>query len=123
MRGTKKTILVVDDDENNGYLLGITLRKMGYSVIGIVDDALQALRQVELNRPNIVITDVNLQGEKDGVWLGKQLANKNISFLFLTKAKDQDTIIRAVGVSPKGYLIRPYSPSSLFANIEIATTG
>jgi len=61
----KKTILVVDDDENQRFLCQEVLTDEGYNVL-VAKDGKEALRKVEQKRPDLVILDI-VMPEMDGM--------------------------------------------------------
>lgn len=66
-----KKVLAIDDDPINRQLLEIYLK--GNFDYKIVNNATQAVEQLSTNEFDIVVTDINLEGDKDGIWIGKHV--------------------------------------------------
>jgi DNA-binding LytR/AlgR family response regulator len=75
----------------------------------------------KIKKPDIVLLDINLGGEKDGIDIAAEI-NKHyhVPFIFLTANSDGTTIERAKEVKPFAYLVKPFTKDELFASIEIA---
>lgn len=116
-------ILIVEDEAISAEGLESTLKKMKYQVIGIAADAMSALDLISATPPDLAILDINIQGERDGVWLAEQIKLRNIPYIFLTAYGDKKTIERAIHTKPYGYLIKPFTKADIFAAIEIAITS
>ena len=116
-------ILIVEDEAISAEGLESALKKMKYQVTGIAADALSALDLIADNPPDLAILDINIQGEKDGVWLAEQIKRQNIPYIFLTAYGDKKTIERAIVTKPYGYLIKPFTKADIFAAIEVAITN
>ncbi|MBL4709541.1 MAG: response regulator [Flavobacteriales bacterium] len=116
-------ILIVEDEAISAEGLESALKKMGYQIIGIAADALSALDLITNTPPDLAILDINIQGDKDGVWLAEQIKHRNIPYIFLTAYGDKKTIERAIKTQPYGYLIIPFTKSDIFAAIEVAISN
>lgn len=115
------TVYIVEDDlitrsQIKGYLISA-----GYEVAGQATDAETAWTEIQACGPDMVIVDINLSGEKDGLWLGAQLGQKgDIPFIFLTAHNDKETIQEAAKLKPNGYLIKPFVDMGLYSAMEVA---
>ena len=112
-------ILIVEDEAISAEGLQSALIKMGFEVVGIAANALDALDLVAQDRPDIAILDINIQGSKDGIWLAKQMNLQEIPFIFLTAYGDTSTIKEAIETNPGAYLIKPFTRPDIFAAIEL----
>lgn len=114
-------ILLVEDEFITLEALSSILTEMNYSISGDSMDANEALKILEKDETDLVILDINIKGDKDGVWLAKQIKEKyNIPFIFLTAYGDQSTVQRAFECEPYGYLVKPFNKIDIFTAIEVA---
>jgi len=118
----KARILIVEDDPFIAMSLSMLLKKHKYEVIGIKDTAEEALDICLQLKPDMVLLDIELNGDKRGTWLGEQLKNRKIDVLiiYLTAFNDQHTIESILKTSPELYITKPFNKKVLVSNIEIA---
>ncbi len=117
----KKKILIVED------LLGIAqnirkyLEHSGIDVSGIISFGEDAVDFVEVSRPDLVLMDIDLAGDMDGIQAAEEINERfGIPIIFIT-ATDSDVIIeKASGVDPFGYILKPFSEKELRVSIEMA---
>ena len=120
---TEIKILVVEDELIAAESLALDLRRQGYQVVGIVDSGAKAINKISDTMPDLIIMDILLKGEMDGVSTTEQIHNYYpIPVVYLTAYADKNTLERAKETSPYGYLVKPYKPQDLSTTIEIALT-
>jgi len=117
---TKPQVLVVDDDADMLRLLSLRLQAAGYEVTA-VPSAEAALAQLEMHRPQLVLSDVQLPG-KDGLALFDEVRSRHPSLpvILLTA---HGTIPDAVEATARGvftYLTKPYDGKDLIEKIQQA---
>ncbi|MBB6679952.1 LytTR family transcriptional regulator DNA-binding domain-containing protein [Aequorivita sp. 609] len=117
---SKLNIYIVEDDPIIAITLESILQKNGYSVCGHADNVDEALTEIKSNKPDLVLVDIQLDGEKDGVDLAENLDMLNKPYLYLTSQTDPHTIKRVKQTRPLGYIVKPYTENGLRSNIEIA---
>lgn len=114
-------ILVVEDDLAEGVLLAERLKKMRYEVVGPLRKGEEALEEIGLRRPDLVLMDIILAGEMDGINAANRIrSNFGVPVLFLTAFADKGLVELAKGSEPFGYLTKPYGQQQLGAAIEVA---
>jgi len=114
------SVLIVEDESIIAMEMEARLAAMGYRVIGCAASADAALEMIQGDKPDIVLMDINIQGETDGVMLARKIReDEDIPSIFLTAYSDDLTISRAVGSSPVGYLTKPFSDREVKAAIEV----
>jgi DNA-binding LytR/AlgR family response regulator len=114
-------ILIVEDELIIAEDLANSLRKMNYEVIGIAMDFEEAIEIITSNTPDLMLLDINLGSEKDGIQLAEELNKKyQIAIIFTTSYADSATLERAKKVNPINYLVKPFQQEQLFTAIEIA---
>jgi diguanylate cyclase (GGDEF)-like protein/PAS domain S-box-containing protein len=120
-RRVPPTLLVVEDESVVAMDLDGQLHDMGYAVCGCVDNGRDAIDRARADRPDLILMDIVLKGEIDGVAAASQIARElHIPVLFLTAYSDDQTVERAAGAWPYGYLTKPFQNRELRAGIEVA---
>jgi len=115
------SILIVEDDPVISELLSWRLKKLGYEVSGTAQSAYEALRQIEANPPDLILIDIMLQGEMDGIDLARQInIDYSIPFIYVTAYSDNETISRVIDTEPRGFLLKPFKDEDLKVAIELA---
>jgi signal transduction histidine kinase/DNA-binding response OmpR family regulator len=114
-------ILIVEDEPVLAQALRINLENLGYTVPAIYHTGEQSLQHVRAHAPDLVIMDVKLQGELDGVQTAECMRSfSNIPVIFITAHSDPNTVKRAISTSPFGYIVKPFQTRELHLNIELA---
>ncbi len=113
-------ILVVEDEMIIGAKVSMFLSELGYEVTGILPRAEEALLQLEENRPDIALLDINLKGSMDGIALAQVLHNEHhIPVVFLTANSDDATFQRAKAAKPYAFLAKPFKKLDLQRALEL----
>src|SRR6476646_859162 len=114
-------ILVVEDQRLIAADIENTLKKLGYIVVGNVSSGEDAISKSDQLRPELVLMDVRLRGEMDGIQAAEIIRDRfNMPVVYLTAYADEETILRAKKTTPYGYLVKPFNERELRATIEIA---
>jgi two-component system, cell cycle sensor histidine kinase and response regulator CckA len=114
-------ILIVEDEAIVAEDLALTLQDLGYQVVGAVSTGLLAIQMAEETKPDLILTDIKLSGEIDGIQTAEQIrARFDIPVIFLTGYEETDTISRAKVTEPYGFLAKPFSYYILKITIETA---
>jgi two-component system, response regulator PdtaR len=107
-------ILVVEDDFLVAAEIEIALSDAGFDVAGVAATAEEAVALAQAQRPALVVMDVRLVGERDGIHAAVEIfRNLGIRCIFATAYYDQDSLERAKPAMPLGWLQKPYSMVSL----------
>src|SRR5689334_22150647 len=113
-------IMVVDDDSLIRMDLRDMLGRMGYLVVGEAGDAQSAINAARTLRPDLVIMDIRMGGDLDGIDAAGRLAAEQISpVLLVTAFSDVDLVQRAKEAGVVGYVLKPFSEGELHAAVEI----
>lgn len=122
MSGLK--ILIVEDEAIVARELGARLEMLGYSIVGIADNYNDSLELIKEKRPDLLLIDIHLHGEKDGIELANQVKKvKDIPFIYLTSQADAATVERAKHSNPAAYLLKPYNERELQISIDLAISN
>jgi diguanylate cyclase (GGDEF)-like protein len=115
------SILLVEDEGIVAQDLQETIVHLGYCVAGIASEGVQAVCMAEELRPDLIVMDVGLQGEVDGIQAARMILEKShIPVIFLTGHRDMETLQRAVSTGPLGYILKPFQEVELRSAIEVA---
>lgn len=114
-------ILIVEDDSVSALLLQRALEKNNHHIIGIADSGEKALDILEENIADIVMMDINLAGELDGIKTTEIVNEKyDIPVVYLSASSDAETLNKVVGTNPSAYVIKPFNIRELNMVIELA---
>jgi two-component system, response regulator PdtaR len=117
----KIKVLIVEDEPLIAHDIAATLQGINYETIGPAYSVEKAHHWLNLAHPDIVLLDINLGTETDGISLAEALRDRyDIPFIYLTSYADRNTLERAKRTLPMGYLVKPYSEKDLFAVLEVA---
>src|SRR5215470_5007009 len=118
---TSARIMVVEDEAITAEDLQETLTQMGYSVTAVAATAADAIREAERTRPDLIIMDIHIRGDVDGVEAAQTIRRRfDIPAVYLTAHADPNTLSRAKLAEPLGYIIKPFQEPELQATIEMA---
>ena len=114
-------ILIVEDEPIIADDLVFMLEEMGYLNVDTVYSANEALALLDKNNFDLVLLDINLDGEKDGIDIAEFLHKEGKApFIFLTSLSDDKTIERVKKTNPSAYLVKPIDEKDLRVNIELS---
>ena len=114
-------ILVVEDEMIIAAKISMQLTSLGYEVTGILPRGEQAIQQVKENRPDIILLDINLKGELDGIDTARQVQLfADIPIIYLTANSDEATFNRAKPTRPSAFISKPFKQLDLQRAIELA---
>ena len=117
----KRVLLLVEDDPLVGMATQGLLEDLGYDVLGPAADAAEALAMAASERPDLVVTDINLRRHGDGVELAAELHRSHgLWSLFLSGDAPQAPLLEATYVA--GYLQKPYNRAKLGDAVQAAFT-
>ncbi|WP_421908967.1 response regulator [Methanolacinia petrolearia] len=117
----KKRILVVEDEGIVAMTLEDSLLNLGYEVAGTADDSRSAIELAEKEKPDLILMDIRLRGDIDGIETVERINEKmDVPVIFLTAHSDEETLSRMLKTRPYGFLVKPFREKELYANIEAA---
>ncbi|MEH2065118.1 MAG: response regulator [Nostoc sp.] len=117
----KIRVLVVEDE----YILAMNLQEilelLGYTVSDITDSAETAIDKAGELLPNLVLMDIRLRGEMDGIQAAELIWNRfQIPVLYITGHSDKSTVERAKMTFAFGYILKPVKEQQLYVAIQTA---
>jgi len=117
---TKKTILIVEDEEDIQQLVGFNLIKAGF-LVEYADSGEQALDKIQTQHPDLVLLDLMLPGI-DGMQVCKILRSENktaeIPIIMLTAKGEETDIVDGLEVGADDYIPKPFSPKILISRVK-----
>ena len=114
-------ILVVEDEAIIAMDIKGILNKMGYFDSQIVDSGEESVRKVAAERPDLVLMDIKLKGEMDGIEAAKLILKQyNVPVVYITAYGDEATLKRVNGTNRFGYITKPFEEADLRSTIQEA---
>jgi CheY-like chemotaxis protein len=118
---SKGNILLVEDDDIIAKVADWRLKNLGYEVCGRATTGARAMELVENCRPDLVLMDINIQGDMDGIETAKMIKKGfNIPVVYVTSHSDGPTLERAKETKPAGFIVKPFDDNDLRVAIELA---
>lgn len=117
------SILILEDQPLHAAKLEILLEEMDYHVLPPVDNVAEAIRAYNAAQPDLLILDIMVKGEEDGIDFAEKLRDANgarVPIIFLTSMNDDATFGRAKETNPYAFLLKPINRFSLQHAIELA---
>jgi len=114
-------ILVVEDEFIIAMGIERSLKVLGYSVIDTVPSGEEAVEKALAELPDLVLMDINLQGEIDGLEAARKIRLRtDIPVIFLTAYADDDSLNRARETESFGFIVKPFQDFALKSAIDTA---
>ncbi|RTQ49683.1 response regulator [Hymenobacter gummosus] len=121
MTENRVRVLIVEDEAVLALDLGDMLEAEGYTVVGPARNGRRALELFQQNPVDLVLCDIHIQGDWDGIETAQQLrAQRQVPIIYLTALSDKETLDRALLTTPAAYLTKPATAPGLRAAIELA---
>ncbi|MGM0586832.1 MAG: response regulator [Bacteroidota bacterium] len=114
-------LLVVEDESIVALYLKKKLQALGYQPMAVVTNGKDALAEIGKECPDLVLMDINLEGDMDGIETAEEVKKRcNIPIVYITAYSDEETLQRAKRTEPYGYLIKPFESGDIKVTVEIA---
>jgi DNA-binding response OmpR family regulator len=110
---TIRRILIVEDEPLVAFDTEHLLNEAGYEVVGTVDTLADATRLIQEEEIDLILSDIKLSGEGDGMDVARAAAARNVPLLFVTGNCPVEA--QSLGM---GCLAKPYSEKTLKSAIE-----
>ena len=118
---TQANIVIVEDEPIVAMDIKRCLKQLGYQVAGVAANSEDAVQQIVDNRPDLVLMDIRLKGDIDGIETAWRIRQRvNVPIVYLTAHSDPETLERAKFTEPYGYILKPYEDRDLHTTIEMA---
>ena len=116
----EKKIIVVEDDKMLLTVFSMFVQELGHDLVGAFDSAEPAIELCALERPDVVLMDINLPGKMDGITAAQKIYYEyDIPIVYISSYTDETTVSRAIKSSTYGYLVKPIDKVSLGITIDL----
>lgn len=116
----KTKILIVEDEMIIAANISLQLNELGYEVTGIIPRGEEALMHIKSETPDILLLDINLKGELDGIETALAMQKTHdIPIIYLTANADDAHFNRAKETHPYGFIAKPFKKLDLQRAIEL----
>jgi CheY-like chemotaxis protein len=116
-----KKILIVEDEGLIAADVQQKLERLGYGLAAIAQSGVEAIRCARSTRFDLVLMDIRLKGEMDGIATARALKTEfEVPVVYMTAHADQETINRATPTEPLGYMMKPITDAALRSVVQIS---
>ena len=113
--------LIVEDETLIAEELRERLSRLGFTVIAAVGSGEEGIEIATRERPDLVLMDIRLNGDKDGVQAAKEIRQQvDVPIVYLTAHSDRRTVERANKTDHDGFILKPFLRRELQSAIEVA---
>lgn len=113
-------IILVEYENIDAMDIKETLESLNYEVSYVASTGIDAIKHVLEIMPDLILIDIVLKGDMDGIELAYKIKDLDIPFIFLAAHSEENTIKRAMKTDPYGYLIKPVDKNKLKFSIDHA---
>ena len=116
------SVLIVEDEMIIAAKISMYLEQLGYSIAGILPRGEEAIVHCRQSPPDILLLDIQLKGELDGIETATALESEGIHIptIYLTANTDANTFERARLTRPHAFLGKPFKKTELHRAISLA---
>lgn len=115
-------ILIVEDEMLIAANISIQLESLGYEILGIIPRGQEAINVVKCDKPDLVLMDINLKGEMDGIETATLMQlDGAIPIIYLSANTDEASFKRAKATNPYAFLSKPFKKLDLKNALELAS--
>jgi DNA-binding NarL/FixJ family response regulator len=117
--GGKKTCLIAERDAVVASKITDYLSSLGYEIYPVVSSGEELTEKVKLLKPSLIITDINLKGQLDGIEaIAKLEETEHISYIFITAYDDYSRLINSYYLKPLSLIKKPVKNNDLIQSLE-----
>jgi len=117
----QQRVLIVEDERIVAFNIQQRLAKLGYDVPAVASSGQEALRLAQEIDPDLVLMDIRIEGELDGIETAALLNQQRpVPVVYLTAHSEDATLERARATHPYGYLLKPFSEREMHATVKMA---
>ena len=117
----KKKILIVEDDRMLCTIFNMFINELGYELLDFAASGKDAINLIKKNRPDVILMDIHLEGEMDGVETSDKIMKTfDIPIIYISSDVEDDTVTKAIMSNTYGFLVKPIYKEALGVTIEFA---
>ena len=114
-------ILIVEDEDLVALDIENNLTQAGFKIASSVPSGMEAIRSIEKRVPELVLMDIKLDGEPDGITTAKFIRSRfDVPAIYLTAYSDDEILERAQKTEPYGYITKPFKAKDVISTIKMA---
>ena len=116
-----RKVLIVEDDRFISTILAMFLNDLGHELIGKCETGIEAVEMCKKERPDVVLMDIHIEGEMDGIQTTEKLKNEfDIPVIYVSSDTSSYIIERAIVSNSYGFLVKPVNKKELGISIDLA---
>jgi len=116
-----KKILIVEDEVIIAIDLESKLKKLGYTVLGIVYSSDNLTDKIVSLQPELILLDINIMGSRNGIEMAHIInENHKIPFIYVTSYTDKMTLEEVKKTNPLGYIVKPFTLEDIRVELEMS---
>ena len=113
--------LIVEDEALIAEELRERLSRLGFIVVAAVDSAEEAIAIAISEHLDLVLMDIRLRGQKDGVQAAREIRSQvDVPIVYLTAHSDRFTVNAAKRTEHDGFILKPFHRGELQSTIDVA---
>ena len=117
-------LLVVENDRTTASIIKMFLEKCDYQVVDVVNSGDNAIRSTAENDPDLVLMDIRLEGEVDGITAADRIISElQVPVVYVTAHNDEEVLDRARGTAHSGFINKPLREVDLRTTINFAVNS
>jgi CheY-like chemotaxis protein len=122
---TKLRVLVVEDEVLIADYIALELEDAGHEVIGTPTTAAEALAILSGQSPDLILCDISLKGDRDGIQLVDEMRSRGIAspHAFISGSGDPETRARAEATRPLAFLQKPFDYQKLITVLAMVSAS
>ncbi len=118
----KLKTVILEDEKIVAMHVSKVVQRLGHEVVAIAGDGEDALSVTKGCQCDLLISDIRIAGEKDGIEIAQTVQNRcNCQVIFITAYRDVKTLDRVAGVDFVGFLVKPFREDELETLVQIAS--
>ncbi|MCG8372044.1 MAG: response regulator [Balneolales bacterium] len=115
----QKKVLIVEDDMIISLVIENMVKELGHSVVGKATSGEEAINLALENKPDLVLMDIRLKGEMDGIQAVTAIKEKiDTSVIYLTGNSDRVNYDRAKETDFIDLITKPFTITDLTKSME-----
>ncbi len=120
----KKKVLIVEDDKLLALVEERLVERLGFQVVGTAISGEEAIILVQENNPDIILMDISLKGEMDGIDAVEKIRKElNTPVIYLSGNSDKFNYERAKKTNFIDYLVKPVTADDLVGPLKKAVSA